>query len=90
MHRQENRQGTVWLLAGTGDGPRLAAVLISQGFRVHVSVVGASAADPYRGMDVEGIHVGALAGSQAISAMAADDFCGLGCGCHSPVCAEDQ
>ncbi len=66
MHRQENRQGTVWLLAGTGDGPRLAAVLISQGFRVHVSVVGASAADPYRGMDVEGIHVGALAGSQAI------------------------
>ena len=67
MHRQENRQGTVWLLAGTGDGPHLAAVLISKGWHVHVSVVGAIAAHPYRGMDLEGIHVGALDGSQGIS-----------------------
>ena len=67
MHRQENRQGTVWLLAGTGDGPHLAAVLISKGWHVHVSVVGATAAHPYRGMDLEGIHVGALGGSQGIS-----------------------
>ncbi|QNJ26767.1 precorrin-6x reductase [Synechococcus sp. SYN20] len=67
MHRQENRQGTVWLLAGTGDGPRLAEALISQGWHVHVSVVGATAAHPYRGMDVDEIHVGALGGSQGIS-----------------------
>ena len=67
MHRQENRQGTVWLLAGTGDGPHLAEALISQGWHVHVSVVGATAAHPYRGMDVDEIHVGALGGSQGIS-----------------------
>ena len=67
MHRQENRQGTVWLLAGTGDGPHLAEVLISEGWHVHVSVVGATAVSPYRGMDVDGIHVGALGGSQGIS-----------------------
>ncbi|AKN62260.1 precorrin-6A reductase [Synechococcus sp. WH 8020] len=67
MHRQTNRQGTVWLLAGTGDGPPLAAALISQGWRVHVSVVSDMAAHPYRGMAVEAIHVGALGGSQAIS-----------------------
>ena len=67
MHRQENRQGTVWLLAGTGDGPHLAAVLISQGWHVHVSVVGATAAHPYRGMNVEGVHVGALEGAKGIS-----------------------
>ena len=67
MHRPENRQGTVWLLAGTGDGPRLAAVLISQGWHVHVSVVGDSAAQPYQGMPLKGIHVGALGGSEGIS-----------------------
>lgn len=67
MHRPENRQGTVWLLAGTGDGPQLAAVLISQGWHVHVSVVGDSAAQPYQGMPLEGIHVGALGGSEGIS-----------------------
>jgi precorrin-6A/cobalt-precorrin-6A reductase len=67
MHRQENRQGTVWLLAGTGDGPHLAAVLISQGWHVHVSVVGDMAAHPYRGLELEAIHVGALGGSQGIS-----------------------
>ena len=67
MHRQTNRQGTVWLLAGTGDGPPLAAALISQGWQVHVSVVSDMAAHPYRGMAVEAIHVGALGGSQAIS-----------------------
>ena len=67
MHRQENRQGTVWLLAGTGDGPHLAAVLISQGWHVHVSVVGAMAAHPYRDLALEAIHVGALGGSRGIS-----------------------
>ena len=67
MHRQENRQGTVWLLAGTGDGPHLAEVLISQGWHVHVSVVGDMAAHPYRGMALEAIHVGALDGSWGIS-----------------------
>ena len=67
MHRQENRQGTVWLLAGTGDGPHLAAVLISRGWHVHVSVVGDMAAHPYRDLALEAIHVGALDGSQGIS-----------------------
>ncbi len=67
MHRQENRQGTVWLLAGTGDGPHLAAVLISQGWHVHVSVVGAMAAHPYRDLALEAIHVGALGGARGIS-----------------------
>ena len=67
MHRQENRQGAVWLLAGTGDGPHLARALISQGWHVHVSVVGDMAAHPYRGLELEAIHVGALGGSQGIS-----------------------
>ena len=67
MHRQENRQGTVWLIAGTGDGPHLAAVLISQGWHVHVSVVGAMAAHPYRDLALEAIHVGALGGARGIS-----------------------
>ncbi len=67
MHRQENRQGTIWLLSGTGDGPRLAASLISGGWHVHVSVVSEMAAQPYQWMDVEHVHVGALGGSQGIS-----------------------
>ncbi len=66
MHRQENRQRTVWLLAGTGEGPQLAAVLIEEGWHVHVSVVSDAAAQPYRRMHLVQIHVGALAGAPGI------------------------
>ena len=39
MHKPLNRQAHVWLLAGTGEGPVIAAALLQQRMRVSVSVV---------------------------------------------------
>ena len=66
MHRPENRQRSVWLIAGTGDGPRLAEILISEGWNVSISVVSDAAAQSYRGIDLASIHVGAFGGSLEI------------------------
>lgn len=60
------RQDRLWLLAGTGEGPPLAAALARIGWRVTVSVVTPAAASAYAGLDLEGIRVGALAGVEAI------------------------
>ena len=60
------RQDRLWLLAGTGEGPPLAAALARIGWRVTVSVVTPAAASAYAGLDLEGIRVGALAGPEAI------------------------
>lgn len=38
----------LWLIAGTGEGPRLAAALLAQGWRLRVSVVSEVAARAYR------------------------------------------
>jgi precorrin-6A/cobalt-precorrin-6A reductase len=66
MHRPRNRQGHLWLLAGTGEGPGLAAALLQQGWQVSVSVVTAAAAAPYRQLPLRHLWVGPLAGPVAI------------------------
>ena len=66
MHQPRNRQGHVWLLAGTGEGPALAAALQAQGFQVSVSVVTEAAALPYRALSLHRVWVGELSEEQAI------------------------
>ena len=68
MHSCGNRQDQLWLLAGTGEGPRLAAALIKRGWRVQVSVVTPSAAQAYAPLGLESLAVGALQGEAAIAA----------------------
>lgn len=74
-HSPEKHQGQrLWLLAGTGEGPLLAAQMLQRGWRVRVSVVTAAAAAAYRPLaDGSGgaaleVAVGALAGPAAINA----------------------
>lgn len=66
MHEARNRQGHVWLLAGTGEGPLIAATLLAKGWQVSVSVVSSSAATVYDGLPLRHLWIGALAGPQAI------------------------
>lgn len=57
----------LWLIAGTGEGPRLAAALLAQGWRLRVSVVSAVAARaycPHPGLE---LVVGALGPTSAES-----------------------
>jgi|694.fasta_scaffold33219_7 precorrin-6A/cobalt-precorrin-6A reductase len=64
----------LWLLAGTGEGPPLAAQMLQRGWRVRVSVVTAAAAAAYRSLEAAStgpaleLAVGALAGPAAITA----------------------
>ena len=62
MHDPPIDQPRVWLLAGTGDGPRLTHALLQRHWRVRVSVVSPAAAEAYRGLAVESIAIGALGG----------------------------
>jgi len=66
MHEPRNRQGHVWLLAGTGEGPAIAAALQQLGWTVSVSVVTDAAAAAYRHLTLDHLWVGALAGPGAI------------------------
>ena len=66
MQRCSFRQHRIWLLAGTGDGPPLAAAMIRHGWRVTVSVVTAAASRAYAGLDLDQIRIGALQGPDAI------------------------
>ena len=66
MHDPPIDQPRVWLLAGTGDGPRLTRALLQRHWRVRVSVVSPAAAAAYRGLAVESIAIGALGGMQGI------------------------
>lgn len=62
----------LWLLAGTGEGPVLAAHLLQCGWGLQVSVVSAAAARPYRqlsGSGVLDVRVGALEGPAAMAAV---------------------
>ena len=68
MHDPPIDQPLVWLLAGTGDGPRLTRALLQRHWRVRVSVVSPAAAEAYRGLAVESIAIGALGGVQGIAA----------------------
>jgi precorrin-6A/cobalt-precorrin-6A reductase len=66
MHDPHNRQGHLWLLAGTGEGPGLAHALLRQGWRVSVSVVTPGAAAAYRQLPLSHVWVGPLADVAAI------------------------
>ena len=72
MQSSGNRQEQLWLLAGTGEGPRIAAALITRGWRVQVSVVTPSAARAYASLEVEALTVGALQGQAGIAAFLAE------------------
>ena len=47
----------LWLLSGTGEGPKLAGALIERGWQLRVSVVSAAAARAYR---LARVHGGAV------------------------------
>lgn len=68
MHDPPLDQPRVWLLAGTGDGPRLTRALLQRHWRVRVSVVSPAAAEAYEGLAVESIAIGALGGVDGIAA----------------------
>ena len=68
MHDPVIDQPRVWLLAGTGDGPRLTRALLERHWRVRVSVVSSAAAQVYAGLAVESMAIGALGGAQGIAA----------------------
>ena len=67
MHDPAGRQRLrLWLIAGTGEGPRLASQLLKRGWRLEVSVVSEAASLAYRAHRRQRLLVGALAGSEAI------------------------
>jgi len=66
MHIRKNGQRHLWLLSGTGEGPLLAAALVSHGWNVTVSVVSSQAALQYLDMPLEDVWVGSLDGVEGI------------------------
>lgn len=67
MHDPAGRQRSrLWLIAGTGEGPRLARQLLERGWRLEVSVVTAAASLAYPAHRHLRLLVGALAGGEAI------------------------
>lgn len=58
--------GRLWLIAGTGEGPRLARRFLEKGWRLRVSVVTHSASQPYGEDPRVEILVGELAGAEAV------------------------
>ncbi|MFN9646472.1 MAG: precorrin-6A/cobalt-precorrin-6A reductase [Cyanobacteriota bacterium] len=57
--------GRIWLIAGTGEGPPLAKLLLARGWRLRVSVVTPGAAASYPGNPDLEVLVGDLAGAEA-------------------------
>ena len=67
MHDPAGRQPLrLWLIAGTGEGPRLARQLLGRGWQLEVSVVTAAASLAYPAHRHLRLLVGALAGGEAI------------------------
>ena len=67
MHDPAGRQPLrLWLIAGTGEGPRLASQLLERGWRLEVSVVSEAASLAYPAHQRQRLLVGALAGGEAI------------------------
>ena len=61
----------LWMLAGTGEGPLLAALLLQRGWALRVSVVSAAAGRPYRALQVGApldVQVGPVVGTAAMAA----------------------
>ena len=67
-----NRHGRIWLLSGTGEGPRLAAALLQLGWSVEASVVTPAAARAYDGLKLHRLHIGPLQGQDAIRTVLKD------------------
>jgi precorrin-6A/cobalt-precorrin-6A reductase len=61
-------QRRLWLIAGTGEGPSLAGLLLERGWRLSVSVVSRDASRAYPAQRSLRLEVGALAGEAAIAA----------------------
>jgi len=73
MHQRSPHQSggqpptdALWLLAGTGEGPPLAAALLQRGWRLRVSVVSPEAARAYPPHPRLHLQVGALADAEAV------------------------
>ena len=67
MHDPAGRQRLrLWLIAGTGEGPRIASQLLERGWRLEVSVVSEAASLAYPAHQRQRLLVGALAGGEAI------------------------
>lgn len=58
--------GRLWLIAGTGEGPRLAAALLACGWELTVSVVSQAAGCAYPRHRLLQLEVGAIEGSAGI------------------------
>ena len=67
-----NGHGRIWLLSGTGEGPRLAAALLQLGWTVEASVVTPAAARAYDGLKLHRLHIGSLQGQDAIRTVLKD------------------
>jgi len=63
-----HQRSRIWLIAGTGEGPSLAAVLLKQGWQLSVAVVSSAAARAYPAHPALQLEVGALAGEAAMAA----------------------
>jgi precorrin-6A/cobalt-precorrin-6A reductase len=66
------RRRRLWLVAGTGEGPELAAVLLERGWQLTVSVVSGDASRAYPDHRCLQLEVGALGGEAAIAARLGD------------------
>jgi len=66
MQSRENGHNNIWLIAGTGEGHRLANLLVDQGWQVTVSVVNDSASLPYQEISLKSIRIGPLQGVEGI------------------------
>ena len=71
MHERANHQSPrgsrrVWLIAGTGDGLKLALTLQKRGWRLLVSVVSAEAALAYPSLPNLNVRVGTIGGASGI------------------------
>ena len=62
-------QHRIWILSGTGEGPPLTRTLVERGWRVQVSVVTDAAALAYKGIALDQIRIGALAGQAGMAAV---------------------
>lgn len=59
----------LWLIAGTGEGPRLAGALLAEGWELRVSVVTAEAAAVYGPQPRLELAVGAIGGDGGVAAI---------------------